>query len=356
MASIRRCHRRDRGSIPRQEALFAYFVVLVFVVIVLFTLLPPSYPSWTRGRDRAACCAPRRVVAVSAVRFVGVRPPLFRRSPSARSVPHRLRPRALLSVPPDERPSARVLRCLASRRCARVRTERGGAGGGSAVGGSCPPAWLGLVARRPGVRVRSGPSLMRVPPRALPGGRPPRPREKKRKGAGVRDRDSPDRKAFSPWHVAPPSPSEPARRFSLSFAYLQSRPSCARRSLTGGLCYRKISVPCAFRSCLLWLGDRRCIQSDCLFVQSSCARGRPGHRRETHFPLFLSLGSPLARPDADRPATTARRRIAKLQKIADGHAADSSARHRVAVGDLPTSNVSALRLVLQTLRSRRHPL
>ena len=234
---------------------------------------------------------------------------------------------------------------------AHVRTERGGAGGGSAVGGSCPPAWLGLVARRPGVRVRSGgPSLMRVPPRALPGGRPPRPREKKRKGAGVRERDSPDRKAFSPWHVAPPSPSEPARRFSLSFAYLQSRPSCARRSLTGGLCYRKISVPCAFRSCLLWLGDRRCIQTDCLFVQSSCARGRPGHRRETHFPLFLSLGSPLARPDADRPAATARRRIAKLQKIADGHAADSSARHRVAVGDLPTSNVSALRLVLQTLR------
>ena len=165
------------------------------------------------------------------------------------------------------------------------------------MGGSCPPAWLGLVARRPGVRVRSGPSLMRVPPRALPGGRPPRPREKKRKGAGVRERDSPDRKAFSPWHVAPPSPSEPARRFSLSFAYLQSRPSCARRSLTGGLCYRKISVPCAFRSCLLWLGDRRCIQSDCLFVQSSCARGRPGHRRETHFPLFLSLGSPLARPE-----------------------------------------------------------
>ena len=218
------------------------------------------------------------------------------------------------------------------------------------MGGSCPPAWLGLVARRPGVRVRSGPSLMRVPPRALPGGRPPRPREKKRKGAGVRERDSPDRKAFSPWHVAPPSPSEPARRFSLSFAYLQSRPSCARRSLTGGLCYRKISVPCAFRSCLLWLGDRRCIQSDCLFVQSSCARGRPGHRRETHFALFLSLGSPLARPDADRPATTARRRIAKLQKIADGHATDSSARHRVAVGDLPTSNVSALRLVLQTLR------
>ena len=119
VASIRRCHRRDRGSIPRQEALFAYFVVLVFVVIVLFTLLPPSYPSWARDRDRAACCAPRRVVAVSAVRFVGVRPPLFRRSPSARSVPHRLRPRALLSVPPDERPSARVLRCLASRRCAR---------------------------------------------------------------------------------------------------------------------------------------------------------------------------------------------------------------------------------------------
>ena len=171
---------------------------------------------------------------------------------------------------------------------AHVRTERSGAGGGGAVGGSCPPAWLGLVARRPGVRVRSGPSLMRVPPRALPGGRPPRPREKKRKGAGVRERDSPDRKAFSPWHVAPPSPSEPARRFSLSFAYLQSRPSCARRSLTGGLCYRKISVPCAFRSCLLWLGDRRCIQSDCLFVQSSCARGRPGHRRETHFPLCAS--------------------------------------------------------------------
>ena len=59
VASIRRCHRRDRGSIPRQEGFFAYFyrrrvrchclvhpfipfvsvVVVSFVAVVVVTVL-----------------------------------------------------------------------------------------------------------------------------------------------------------------------------------------------------------------------------------------------------------------------------------------------------------------------------
>ena len=42
-------------------------------------------------------------------------------------------------------------------------------------------------------------------------------------------------------------------------------------------------------------------------------------------------------------------------KIADGYTMGSSARHRVAVGDLPTSSASAPQLILQTLVPRRHP-
>ena len=42
-------------------------------------------------------------------------------------------------------------------------------------------------------------------------------------------------------------------------------------------------------------------------------------------------------------------------EIADGYTVGSSARHRTAVGDLPTSSVSALQLVLRTLGSERTP-
>ena len=42
-------------------------------------------------------------------------------------------------------------------------------------------------------------------------------------------------------------------------------------------------------------------------------------------------------------------------KIADGYTTGSSARHRVAVGDLPTSSASAVQLVLEYMCSARTP-
>ena len=42
-------------------------------------------------------------------------------------------------------------------------------------------------------------------------------------------------------------------------------------------------------------------------------------------------------------------------EIADGYTVGSSARHRTAVGDLPTSSVSAVQLVLQYMCSARTP-
>jgi hypothetical protein len=107
---------------------------------------------------------------------VGVCPPpsssfplLFRRYNS-----HRTRPRR------QDQASSHAAICRKITAQGRNKEkERGGVGG--------LPAWLGLVACRPGVRVRSGPSLMRAPPRALPGGRPPgggppQPREEREKG------------------------------------------------------------------------------------------------------------------------------------------------------------------------------
>ena len=108
--------------------------------------------------------------------------------PSARSVPECGTDRAegdtatLLTVPPDERPSAAssgVWRRDGAhvRRGAKLRRR-------SAVGGSCPPsyAWLGLVARRPGVACALALASL-IPTSRLPGRTPAAAERRREKGA-----------------------------------------------------------------------------------------------------------------------------------------------------------------------------